>query len=242
MVLLPFALIGLIRIFLPISTGTRKNNPFWILAGVGIFIITVWLIIRTGSRCAFLSLCAGAIVVLVFQVRSWQARFAISSLLLTVLAWFIINEYTGLRVLDIRRAEGTIFSGRMIEWEAALSSMSGLEKVFGTGGITRDSLILGELVWGGYLSIYVTIYQAAGAIGLLLFARFIFSVMQHVLRIGSGVMPAASFITVALFFGIGEAAPIMPFNIQCFFFGFGVGLLPPKGHRNCQFKWSARYG
>jgi hypothetical protein len=237
MVILPYALIGITTIYLPRLTNIDESNLFWQAGGVGIVLVSAWLIVRTGSRSAFMSLCGSILVCLFLYARFWKLRMALALILLLIFAWFATNEYTGLRVLDFSgQGEQSLFYGRLVEWQEGISSMSALEKIFGSGGIVRNNF--GELVWGGYLSIYVTIYHTAGSIGLALFAIFIFFVIQLIFRKGIKAILGASFITMALLFGVGEASPIMPFNIQCFFFGFGLGLLPIrlKPHYNRRFK------
>ena len=225
MVLLPFTLVGLIQMFTSLEVVGGKVAFRWFFAGGVLCLLACWLIVRSGSRTGFLSLCAGAIVVFSFKARSWQSRIVLSAFFALVLALVVVYNSTGLRVLSFGPGGGGVLAdGRFSEWGAGISSMSVLQMIFGAGGIVRHGL--DGLIWGRFLSIYVTIYQASGIVGCLLFAGFIFSVVRQVLRIGKSTMPAACFTIAALVYGVGESGPISPFNIQCLFFGVGVGLLP----------------
>ena len=182
------------------------------------FMLTSYLLIRTGSRnaCLIFVPCSYFMYkALRFTGKKAKNLFLFGTIAIAVflvVRVFIGSEFGGIRAFTFRDESGTfdlqyVSSGRWSEFEMYLSPMSGVDWIIGTGPEITNNPLTGTSV-GGCLSVYVTLLRFTGVCGLGLLTVYFLIMLNSVNRASFYGQVAILFFMVWVVTGIAEGTGI----------------------------------
>ena len=210
----------------------------------------VYMLVRTGSRTACISIFMCNIVLLWKYVTSIR-RFlflgipiGLFIIVLGSVAWSRLNSNLQERLVNYRT-----FSGRERVWEQAIDYMS-QQPWYGTGGFVQGTFMdqfadpFGQIRWGSTLNIYMDVYVELGVLGLVIGGFACMTLLLTCYRtLQYFPYPikycALSFCLYGLLQGVGEGMPLRTTFIPNMVFMLGIGMLsnmvPWRAFAYCDF-------
>lgn len=211
--------ISLVFVFMQ---GMRSRHKIaWCLSLVNV-IVSVVLIIRTGSRNGALGLLPCALYALTARQRR-SAWFAVVSNVLVIvgiciMVYFFTSDQGYLRAFDFSTARASsiqgsvmnqITSGRWNSFEAQISQMKGIDWLIGRGTVWAVYEAGANAVVWGALCIYVTVFVVSGSLGIFAMLCYFFATVRRSLQIGQMGRIALLMFAVWAILGVGEGESLM---------------------------------
>ncbi len=211
--------ISLVFVFMQ---GMRfRHKIIWWLSLANV-IVSVVLIIRTGSRNGALGLLPCALYAFTARQRRSVWFVIVSNMLviagICIMVYFFTSEQGYLRAFDFSAArasslEGSIMNqittGRWSSFEAQISQMKGIDWLIGRGTIwTVYETGANAVVWGA-LCIYVTVFVVSGSLGMFAMLCYFFVTVRRTLQMGQMGRIALLMFAVWAILGVGEGESLM---------------------------------